>query len=94
MQYLDVLLHRVNREIGICEQTRRVGDLVWDIEDKELRDKIFAELLVVLKMAKKMGDRLTYYHKLTGDTSGTQGNNLVQYSKEEIKRLRRLRKCR
>lgn len=87
------LMRNANREIGICETIREVYDYVYNLPDSELKTNITEKLIDALTMAKKMGDRLTYYYKLTNDTTGNIGGNLKQIDKKEFHRtLRRRRK--
>jgi hypothetical protein len=82
-----------NRELGICEQIRQVYDSVYKIEDDKLRKEITEKLVDALIMAKKMGDRLTYYYVKTHDTGGHMGENLVPIDHDAVLKMRRTRIC-
>lgn len=73
------LITGVNRQLGICEQLRIIYDSVYKLPDGELKNKITDGLVDAMIMAKKMGDRLLYYHDLTHDETGHEGRNLVDH---------------
>jgi hypothetical protein len=70
------LIRGVNRQLGICEQLRIIYDSVYQLPEGEIKEKITDGLVDAMIMAKKMGDRLQYYHDLTHDATGHQGKNL------------------
>ena len=70
------LTRGINRQLGICEQLRIIYDSVYELPAGDLKSKITEGLVDAMIMAKKMGDRLQYYHDLTHDTTGHQGKNL------------------
>jgi hypothetical protein len=70
------LIRGANRELVICEQLRRVYDSVYELPEGKLKEQITEKLVDAFVMAKKMGDRLTYYNETYHDTTGNQGDNL------------------
>lgn len=74
----DSLIREANRELNICEQLRCVYDSVHELPDGKLKEEITEKLVDALIMAKKMGDRLTYYSKTYRDTTGHGGKGLVK----------------
>lgn len=90
------LIRGINRQLGICEQLRIIYDSVHKLSEAELKQKITDGLVEAMIMAKKMGDRLQYYHDITHDKTGHAGINLKtdkkpyldnkELAKERIKR--------
>jgi NTP pyrophosphatase (non-canonical NTP hydrolase) len=88
----DSLTREANRELGICEQIRQVYDSVYKMTDEKLKEEITEKLIDALIMAKKMGDRLTYYYEKTHETSGHLGTNLKPINQQKLLKMRRKRK--
>jgi len=61
---------------SICEVLREVYDLVYTLEDADIRDKMTELLIDATVMAKKMDNRLGYYKKTYNDTTGKGGTGL------------------
>jgi hypothetical protein len=70
------LIKRLNTTVGICETLRLTYDLIADLPDKDLKDKITEKLVDAMVMAKKINERLSYYHKKYHDNTGHAGQNL------------------
>lgn len=87
----ESLTREANRELGICEQIRQVYDSVYELPEGKLKEEITEKLVDALIMAKKMGDRLTYYHKKYNDTTGHDGKNIKQLDKKALLEMRRNR---
>ena len=87
----ESLMKEANRDLGICEQIRQVYDSVYKMPNGELKEEITEKLVDALIMAKKMGDRLTYYYKKTHDTSGHLGSKLTPVDKKALIKMRRAR---
>ena len=87
----ESLMKEANRELGICEQLRQVYDSVYELPESKLKTEITEKLVDALTMAKKMGDRLTYYYEKTHDASGHRGYNIVPVDKKALLRMRRNR---
>ena len=91
------LMKGINRQLGICEQLRRIYDSVDELSESYLKTDITEKLIDALIMVQKMNDRLLYYHDLTHDMTGHLGKQLVVEKKpyvndsETIKK-RRMRK--
>jgi len=66
-----------NRHLGICETLRLTYDLIHDMKDQELKEKITLRLMDAFMMGKKLTDRLRYYKVKYKDTTGKDGKNLV-----------------
>lgn len=88
----ESLMRGVNKDLGICEQIRQVYDSVYKMPNGELKEEITEKLVDALIMAKKMGDRLTYYYKKTHDTTGHLGTTLKPVDQRVLLRMRRARK--
>jgi len=87
------LTTQANAYIGICEKMRLIYDVVYQMTETELRDKIIEGLVDSMIMAKKMSDRLIYYQQTYQDKTGHKAQNLVkQINSGKIKRFRGLRK--
>ena len=88
----DSLTKGANGHLDICENLRLTYDLVYMIPDKQLREQITEKLIDVMRMAKRMADRLTYYKLTYMDQTGTDGKNIgVLPGVEERKTMRRSR---
>ena len=91
------LMKGINRQLGICEQLRRIYDSVYELPESNLKEDITEKMIDALIMVKKMNDRLLYYHDLTHDMTGHLGKRLAVEKKpyvndsETIKK-RRMRK--
>ena len=72
------LIYQTNFSLGICEQLRFIYDVVYELPDKEVKEKLTDLLADALVMAKKMQDRLVYYKKTYNDTTGHNGANIVR----------------
>ena len=88
------LMTGVNKEIGICETLRGVYDVVYDMPDGESKTQMTEKLIDALHMAKKMGDRLTYYAQTYSDKTGAWGENLTPIDQDKINSLGRKRRNR
>lgn len=88
------LIHGVNKEIGICETIRSIYDVVYDMPDGEVKTQITEKLIDALHMAKKIGDRLTYYAQTYCDKTGAWGENLIAMDQHTINSLCKKRKRR
>ena len=87
------LMRSASRELGICEQLRIIYDSVYQLPENELKEKITEGLVDALMMAKKMGDRLTYYYIKTKDTSGHLGVELKKIPEfQSLAKIRSTRK--
>jgi hypothetical protein len=87
------LIRESNRELTICEQLRRVYDSVDSIKNQKLKKEITEKLVDAFLMAKKMGERLTYYYEKYHDETGRQGENIrVQLHDGNIVKRRKERK--
>lgn len=84
------LIKKINTVLGICEQLRLIYDNVCFIKDEKLKEKITVQLITALIMAKKMSDRLSYYHKTYNDKTGHNAKNLI--SLERNKRRVKMRR--
>ena len=62
---------------SICEVLREIYDVVHEL-DEEPKEKITELLVDAMVMAKKMDNRLGYYHKTYQDTTGRAGKGLVR----------------
>jgi hypothetical protein len=90
----DDLIHGINKEIGICETLRCVYDIVYDMPNGEAKTQITEKLIDALHMAKKMGNRLTYYYETYHDKTGTWGEFLIPQNQHIINSLGRQRRKR
>ena len=82
-----------NRVLGICEQLRFIYDVVYQMPEGEFKDELTGRLIDALGMAKKMGNRLTYYGKWHNDGTGHKGSNLIRlFHNERRRRIRGKRK--
>jgi hypothetical protein len=81
------LLRGISKEMGICETIRCVYDLVHEMPDSPEKLDMTEKLVDALWMAKKMGDRLTYYYETYKDKTGAWGEHLVHQSNDRIREL-------
>lgn len=89
----ESLTRDANSHLDICETLRQTYDLVYEIKDLDLKEQITEKLIDVMRMAKRMADRLTYYRITYMDDTGTLGKNLpVLSGTEERKKFRKSRK--
>lgn len=86
------LTRDANSYLDICEMLRLTYDLVYQIEDIVLKDEITEKLVDVMRVAKRMADRLTYYKLTYRDTTGSSGGNIIRFfGAAGRKRIRRSR---
>lgn len=71
----DSLIHEANKELGICEQLRRVYDSVYKLPEGEIKEELTEKLIDAFMMAKNIANRLQYYYDTYHDESGHQGKN-------------------
>ena len=82
-----------NSQLDICEVLRLTYDLVYKIDNATLKEEITEKLVDVMRMAKRMADRLTYYKLTYMDDTGTGGKNIQLLPDTEKRKLaRRARK--
>ena len=87
------LMYQANSHECICETLRMVYDDVHDLKDKEKVERMRENLVDAVVMAKKMADRLAYYHKTYVDKTGHGGKKLVSLPDTRKKlQIRRARK--
>ena len=80
-------------KMTICETLRRIYDLIENIPDKELKEKITDKLITAITMTRKMSNRLIYYRNKYNDTTGKNSSDLELVTDfDEIKKLRLSRK--
>lgn len=73
------LVKGTNAHLVICETLRLVYDLIVDMEDKKLREKIIVRLCEAMIMAKKISERLHYYRKkYSKDPTGNRGSGFLR----------------
>jgi hypothetical protein len=88
-QFRTSLTTSVSHILGICEHLRYIYDSVFEIKDEALKEKITEQLVDALIMGKKMGGRLSYYHKKYNDQSGHKGVNINMLGRNNRRRKMR-----
>jgi hypothetical protein len=78
-----------NHHVCICETLRFIYDEVESLEDGERKQRMTELLIDALIMAKKIADRLGYYYKTYGDSTGTMGKELPLIADASATRKRR-----
>lgn len=73
----ESLIHGTNNKYHLCEVLRLTYDYVHEMPEGEAKTKMTTLLIDAMMMAKKMNNRLHYYHNAYGDNSGSEGRNFI-----------------
>ena len=83
------LMHKANREMGICEKLRTIYDVVYTLPESEQKTNITEQLVDALLMAKKISDRFAYYVETYHDSTGHQGKHLKAVDQKVLLQMRK-----
>lgn len=73
----EALTKQASNFLTLCEQLRFIYDVVWKIEDEDIKKDLTEKLEVAFNMAKKMNAKMTSYQRQYNDATGSRGNNLL-----------------
>ena len=89
------LKYGANKRRAICEQLRRIYDIVYELPESDFKKKITEGLVDALWLAKLMGERLSYlfwkYHDTTGHLRYRVPRRFDNGTQRKVKQMRRTR---